>query len=64
MKQKTLALARRSIVASKNIKAGEKFTEDNLAVKRPGTGISPLQWDELLGLEANKDFIADDLISI
>ena len=61
---KNINVARRSIVASKNIKAGEKFTEDNLAVKRPGTGISPLQWDELLGLEANKDFIADDLISI
>jgi len=61
---KNINVARRSIVASKNIKAGEKFTEDNLAVKRPGTGISPLQWDELLGLEAKKDFLADDLISI
>ena len=56
-------MARRSS-CTKNIKAGEMFTEDNLAVKRPGTGISPLQWDELLGLEANKYFIADDLISI
>ena len=61
---KNINMARRSIVASKNIKAGEKFTEDNLAVKRPGTGISPLQWDELLGLEAKKDFLCDDLISI
>ena len=61
---KNINVARRSIVASKNIKAGEKFTEDNLAVKRPGTGISPLQWDELLGLKSNKDFNADELISI
>ena len=61
---KNINMARRSIVASKNIKAGEKFTEDNLAVKRPGTGISPLQWDELLGLKSNKDFNADELISI
>ena len=59
-----IGVVRKSIVASKNINAGEKFTEENLAVKRPGTGISPLRWDELLGLEANKDFQADELISI
>jgi N-acetylneuraminate synthase len=59
-----IGIVRKSIVASKYIKAGEKFTEENLAVKRPGTGISPLIWDELLGLEANKDFQADELISI
>jgi N,N'-diacetyllegionaminate synthase len=62
--QKNISIVRKSIVASKKIKAGEKFTEDNLSVKRPGTGISPLRWDELLGLEANKDFQADELISI
>jgi N,N'-diacetyllegionaminate synthase len=59
-----IRIVRKSIVASKYIKAGEKFTEENLAVKRPGTGISSLRWDELLGLEANKDFQADELISI
>ena len=62
--QKNISVARKSIVASRNILAGEKFTEENIAVKRPGTGISPLKWDEILGLEANKDFQADDLISI
>jgi len=62
--QKNISVARKSVVASRNIKVGEKFTEDNLAVKRPGTGVSPLRWDELLGLEANKDFQADELISI
>jgi N,N'-diacetyllegionaminate synthase len=59
-----IGIVRKSIVASKYIKVGEKFTEENLAVKRPGKGISPLKWDELLGLEANKDFQADELISI
>jgi N,N'-diacetyllegionaminate synthase len=59
-----IRISRKAIVASKNIKAGEKFTEENIAVKRPGTGISPLKWDEILGLEANKDFQTDDLISI
>jgi N-acetylneuraminate synthase len=62
--QKNISVARKSIVASKKIKFGEKFTEDNLAVKRPGTGISPLKWDEILGLESKKDFQADELISI
>jgi N,N'-diacetyllegionaminate synthase len=59
-----IVVARKSIVASKKINSGEKFTEENLAVKRPGTGISPLRWDEILGLESNKDFQADELISI
>ena len=59
-----IGVVRKSIVASRNIKAGEKFTEENLAVKRPGTGISPLKWDEILGLESKKDFQADELISI
>ena len=59
-----IRVVRKSIVASKNIKAGEKFTEDNLDVKRPGTGVSPLRWDEILGLESKKDFQADELISI
>jgi len=59
-----LGVARKSIVASKNIKAGEKFTEENIAVKRPGTGLCPMRWDELLGLEAKKDFQADELVSI
>ena len=62
--QKNISVARKSIVASRNILAGEKFTEENIAVKRPGTGLCPMRWNELLGLEANKDFQTDDLISI
>ena len=62
--QKNISVARKSIVASRNILAGEKFTEENIAVKRPGTGLCPMRWDELLGLEAKKDFHADELVSI
>lgn len=61
---KNRPIARKSIVASKNIKKGEKFTEQNIAVKRPGTGISPINWDQVLEKIANKDFEMDDLITI
>lgn len=59
---KNMEIARKSIVASRDIKKGEIFTEDNLTVKRPGTGISPMQWDAVIGLVANKEYNADDLI--
>jgi N,N'-diacetyllegionaminate synthase len=62
--KKNISVARKSIVASRNILVGEKFTEDNIAVKRPGIGLSPMRWDELLGLEAKKDFQAEEFISI
>lgn len=60
--KKNMAVARKSIVASKNIRAGEIFTEDNLTVKRPGTGISPMKWHEILGTRAKRDYFADELI--
>ena len=56
--------ARKSIVASRNIKAGELFSEDNITVKRPGNGISPMLWDEVIGQVAPCDFIADSLITL
>lgn len=59
-----IAIARKSIVARRKIKKGEIFTEDNLTVKRPGTGINPMKWLEVLGKEATKDFEEDDLIEI
>ncbi len=62
--RKNIAIARKSIVAAKNIKAGEKFTEENLTVKRPGNGISPMRWDEVIGLTAKQDFLEDQLIEI
>lgn len=61
---KNKAIARKSIVAVKNIKRGEVFTERNITVKRPGTGISPMQWDEIIGRRAIKNFNIDDLIEI
>ena len=46
---KNKPIARKSIVAARNIRKGESFTEENLTVKRPGTGISPMRWDEVIG---------------
>ena len=57
-----LLIARKSIVASLPIKTGALFTEHNLTAKRPGTGISPMEWNKLLGSTANKDYLADELI--
>lgn len=57
-----IEVARKSIVASCHIKAGERFTKENIAVKRPGNGISPMRWDEILGTVASRDFLADQLI--
>lgn len=59
---KNKQIARKSIVASKVIKKGENFTEENLTVKRPGTGISPMQWDKILGQTAMREFQEDELI--
>lgn len=56
--------ARKSIVAARPIAAGEPFTEQNLTVKRPGTGISPMRWYELLGKAAKRDFEEDELIEL
>jgi N,N'-diacetyllegionaminate synthase len=55
---------RKSLVAAKSIKAGELFSEKNIVAKRPGTGISPTRWDEVMGKTANKDFFLDDLIEL
>lgn len=57
-------IARKSIVAAKSIKKGEIFTAENLTVKRPGNGISPMLWDNVVGTTASKDFEMEDLISL
>lgn len=57
-----LHVARRSIVASKPINAGENFTDSNLTTKRPGSGISPMRWNELLRKTANRSYKTDELI--
>ncbi len=59
---KNKSVARKSIVASCEIKKGELFTEDNLTIKRPGTGISPMNWNKVLGKVAEKDYSEDELI--
>lgn len=61
---KNKPIARKSIVATKTIKKGDLFSVENLTVKRPGTGISPMQWDEVIGKTAKKDFEEDDLIEL
>ena len=58
------AIARKSIVALKNIKKGEVFSEENLTIKRPGTGISPMNWYDILGKVAKYDFEEDECIRI
>lgn len=59
---KNIQVVRKSIVAAKRIKKGELFTEENLTVKRPGNGISPMSWDEILGKKSIKNFECDELI--
>lgn len=59
---KNMAVARKSIVAKTAVKKGEVFTEHNLTIKRPGTGISPMRWNEILGSIALKDYKEDELI--
>lgn len=61
---KNINIGRKSIVAICSIKKGEIFTEKNLGVKRPGIGISPMLWDEVIGKVAKKDFEIDELIEI
>jgi len=59
---KNKSIARKSLVATQPIKTGEQFSADNITAKRPGTGISPMRWDEVLGQAAQKDYKKDDLI--
>ena len=60
--KKNIVIARKSIVANRDIKKGEIFTEKNITVKRPGNGISPTKWFEVLGTEAERDYYEDELI--
>lgn len=59
-----IAVARKSIVAACDIQKGDTLTEDNLTVKRPGNGISPMFWDKIIGQKANRDYSADELIDM
>lgn len=61
---KNKPIARKSLVAARPIKTGELFSEDNLMAKRPGTGISPMHWDDVIGRTASRDFSEDELIEL
>ena len=61
---KNIAIARKSIIAACDIKKGEMLSENNLTVKRPGTGISPMRWDEVIGTKAIRDFKEDEIIEV
>lgn len=61
---KNMPVVRKSLVAARVIKEGETFDASNIAVKRPGTGLSPMRWDEVLGRKASRDFAPDELIEI
>lgn len=55
---------RKSLVAARAIRKGERFTANNLAVKRPGTGINPMRWDAVIGRRANRDYAIDEMICL
>ncbi len=59
---KNIVPVRKSIVAKVGIKKGEEFTYENLSIKRPSNGISPMRWDEIIGTIASKDYVEDELI--
>ncbi|WP_339782575.1 N-acetylneuraminate synthase [uncultured Marinobacter sp.] len=61
---KNKPIARKSLVAAADIKAGELFSAENLATKRPGTGVSPMLWDQVIGRSAPRDFNEDELIEL
>lgn len=61
---KNKEIARKSIIAKCNIRGGEIFTEDNITTKRPGNGISPMRWKDVLGTAAKRDFLEDELIEL
>ena len=57
-----IKIARKSIIAKTNIEKGEVLTKKNMTIKRPGNGISPMRWDEIIGTFAQKDYKEDELI--
>ena len=61
---KNISVVRKSIIATKPIKKGEIFTVENVGVKRPGSGISPMLWNMVIGKTAKKDFDIDELIEL
>lgn len=61
---KNKSIVRRSLVAARAVRSGEVFSEDNIVAKRPGLGISPMRWNEVLGRTAPRDFMPDEMIEL
>jgi N,N'-diacetyllegionaminate synthase len=61
---RNMPIARKSVVAARAIQAGEPFSDENLAAKRPGTGMSPMRWPDLIGRRAPRDFVPDEMIEL
>jgi N,N'-diacetyllegionaminate synthase len=59
---KNVTISRKSIVAARQIKAGEIFSADNITIKRPGAGINPMRWDAIIGQVAQRDYSPDELL--
>jgi N,N'-diacetyllegionaminate synthase len=59
---KNISIVRKSVVAKCDIKKGEIFSDKNLTTKRPGSGISPMKWDEIIGTISPRDYSKDELI--
>lgn len=62
--KENICIVRKSIVAKCAIKAGDLLSEDNITTKRPGTGINPMRWDEVIGKKAGRDYKADEMIRL
>ena len=62
--ENNVKIVRKSIVASKSINKGDLFTEENLTTKRPGTGINPMKWNEIVGSSADRNYKADEMIRL
>ena len=62
VKKKNIKIVRKSIVAKTKIKKGERLSKKNITIKRPGTGMSPMKWEKILGTKAIKNYNIDDLI--
>ena len=61
---KNVSIARKSVVAAKNIKKGEILSESNITVKRPGGGLSPMKWKDIIGSIAKQDYLPDEFIEL
>ncbi|WP_242518288.1 SAF domain-containing protein [Halochromatium roseum] len=61
---KNRPIARKSLVAARPIQAGEPFTPENVTAKRPGTNLSPMCWDDVVGRMARRDYTIDELIEL